>query len=198
MGYFRWVKGVSKCTMKNIVLVGFMGSGKSVVGRRLAKEFSFEFIDTDQWIEEKSGKTISEIFSEEGGERRFRELESEVIFEVAQRERSVISTGGGAVISPSNRTTLCEKGILVWLKARPDLILKRAQKRPGERPLLRGSDPLGEIKRLLEEREPYYRSATFSIDTSDRTVFQVVSQIKKRILEIAGQEDPSLLGRSGI
>ncbi len=180
--------------MRNVVLIGFMGTGKSVVGRRLARELSFRFIDTDRWIEEKTGKKISEIFSEEGGERRFRDLESEAVREIVRQEGLVISTGGGALLNRSNQALLSEKGLLVWLKARPDMILKRAQKRPGERPLLKVTDPLGEIKRLLEEREPYYQSAVFSMDTSDRTISEVVSQIKERVLEIEGKKDPSSFG----
>ena len=178
---------------KNLVLVGFMGTGKSVVGRRLARLFSLPFVDTDRQVETRSGKTVSRIFSEEG-EKRFRELESGAIGESVAQGPVVISTGGGAVLSEKNRLLLSEKGIVIWLTARPERILERVLRRPGKRPLLEGIDPLGEVKRLLKEREPYYRFAVMSVDTSDVTVSEVVSQIRRKVLEIEDGEDSSSFG----
>ncbi len=178
--------------MRNIVLIGFMGVGKSAVGRRLAQELSFHFVDTDRYIEETTGQTVSEIFSEGGGETRFRELEAETVSHVVKQERCIVSTGGGMILNPDNRNRLKGWGTVVWLQANPDIILQRAGKRPGKRPLLQGADPLSTIKRLLADREPYYSEmAAFSVDTSHQGMEAVVSHIKKRMIEIEGATHPS-------
>lgn len=174
--------------MKNIVLLGFMGTGKSVVGRRLAVELKYQFIDTDQMVEEKAGKKISEIFAQQG-ESKFRNLEFEAAQEAAGRSGHVISTGGGIVLNPANLEALGRNGILISLQARPEIIFKRVQKRAGLRPLLQRPDPLAEIERLLLEREPYYRRASFIIDTSDMQLEEVVHQIKKKVFQDEDQEN---------
>jgi shikimate kinase len=169
-----------------------MGVGKSAIGRRLAQDLSFHFIDTDRYIEEKTGRMVADIFSEEGGENRFRELEVEAVGHVVKQERWVVSTGGGMILNPENRDRLKGWGTVVWLRAKPDVILQRANKKPGKRPLLKGADPLSTIKRLLADREPYYSEmATFSVDTSNQDMDAVVLQIKKRMIEIEGVTDPS-------
>jgi shikimate kinase len=179
--------------MKNIVLLGFMGTGKSVVGRHLAAELRYQFVDTDQMIEEKTGKKISEIFVQQG-EAQFRAWEAEAVREVSDRNRCVISTGGGIVLNAENLEALSRKGVLISLQARPEVILKRVQKRAGQRPLLQKPDPLSEIQRLLSEREPFYRRASFMIDTSDMRLEEVVRQIKEKILKGEDQEDTSSTG----
>jgi shikimate kinase len=113
---------------------------------------------------------------------QFRNLESEVAQEVGQRHDHVISTGGGIVLNPANLEALGRNGILISLQARPEIIFKRVQKRAGQRPLLQGPDPLSQIKRLILEREPYYRRATFTIDTSDMPLEEVVHEIRKKVL----------------
>lgn len=173
--------------MKNIVLLGFMGTGKSAVGRRLATAFRYQFIDTDQVIEEKTHKRVADIFSEQG-EEAFRRLESEVVIGLAERTGCVISTGGGIVLDSKNLDLLQKNGILVLLRCRPEVIFKRVQKRAGQRPLLQKADPLAEIKRLLAEREPFYRRADITLDTSDMNLDDVVQQIKRKVLEIEGRE----------
>lgn len=179
--------------MKNIVLLGFMGTGKSVVGRRLASELRYQFVDTDQMVEEKTNKKISEIFAQQG-EAQFRAWEAEVVREVADRNRCVISTGGGIVLNAANLEALSRKGILVSLQARPEVILKRVQKRAGQRPLLQKPDPLSEIQRLLSEREPFYRRASFMIDTSDMRLEEVVRQIKEKVLTGEDQKNTGSTG----
>ena len=174
--------------MKNIVLLGFMGTGKSAVGRALAKELKYRFVDTDQRVEEKSGKKIAELFTE-NGEAYFRELESQAVQEAVQQGACVISTGGGAILNPKNLEALRRNGFLVLLESDPEVILKRVQKRAGQRPLLKGSDPLAEITRLLEERAPYYRCADFTVNTSYLQVEEVTRAIKKKVLEIEGREN---------
>ncbi|MCG3115657.1 MAG: shikimate kinase [Candidatus Manganitrophus sp. SA1] len=173
--------------MKNIVLLGFMGTGKSAVGRRLATAFRYQFIDTDQEIEEKTHKRVADIFSEQG-EEAFRRLESEAVIGLAERTGCVISTGGGIVLDSKNLDLLQKNGILVLLRCRPEVIFKRVQKRAGQRPLLQKADPLSEIKRLLAEREPFYRRADITLDTSDMNLDDVVQQIKRKVLEIEGRE----------
>lgn len=161
-----------------------MGTGKSVVGKRLAKDISFRFVDTDRLIEEKTGKKIADIFAEEG-EKLFRELEAEAVRSVMSEGHLVVSTGGGAVMNQDNLNLFCQNGIVVWLTSRPEVILKRTQRRIGNRPLLKGNDPLLKIKQLMGERESYYSQvalrATLSVDTSDMSVESVVSLIKENI-----------------
>jgi len=171
--------------MKNIVLLGFMGTGKSIVGRRLAVELGYRFADTDQIIEEKVHKKIDRIFAEEG-ESRFRQLESETVRDVSRWDGYVISTGGGVPLQEENLKALSENGILVSLKARPEVILRRVRRRLGKRPLLRGPHPLSRITRLLSEREPFYDRAVFSIDTSDVDIQESVRRIKLKVLERMG------------
>lgn len=167
-----------------------MGTGKSAVGRRLAEEFRYQFIDTDQVIEERAQKKIAEIFSEQG-EPEFRRLESEVVLSLADRTGCVISTGGGVVLNPRNLEVLGRGGILILLKSSPEVIFKRVQKRAGQRPLLRSPDPLSEIKRLLSEREPFYQRADFALDTSKMNLAEVVQQVKRKVLEIEGRKSSS-------
>lgn len=176
--------------MKNIVLLGFMGTGKSAVGRRLATAFHYQFIDTDQVIEEKAHRRVADIFAEQG-EEEFRRLESEVVVGLAERTECVISTGGGIVLNSENLDLLGKNGILVLLRSRPEVIFKRVQKRTGQRPLLRKADPLSEIKRLLAEREPFYQRADMTLDTSDMKLEDVVQQIKRKVLEIEGRKSSS-------
>lgn len=172
--------------MKNIVLLGFMGTGKSIIGRRLAVELGYRFADTDQIIEERAQKSIQEIFAEEG-EARFRRLEAEAVRDVSGWSGYVISTGGGVPLHEDNIKALRGNGILVSLKARPEVILKRVRKRVGKRPLLRGPHPLSNITRLLAEREPFYDRAAISIDTSDVDVQESVRRIKIKVLERMGE-----------
>ncbi|VAX26248.1 Shikimate kinase I [hydrothermal vent metagenome] len=168
--------------MKNVVLLGFMGTGKSIIGRRLAVELRYRFVDTDHLIEKKAQKRIPQIFSEKG-EVYFRNLEVAAVAEAAALEAYVIATGGGVPANSLNMDVLSKTGILVTLIARPEVILKRVQRRAGERPLLKGSDPLGHIYKLLKIREEFYKRSDITIDTSDiqigESVRRIVDQLKK-------------------
>lgn len=152
--------------------------------------FRYQFIDTDQVIEEKTRQKISEIF-EKQGEEAFRRLESEVVVGLAKRSGCVISTGGGIVLNPKNLDLLGENGILVLLRSRPEVLFKRVQKRAGQRPLLQKADPLSEIKKLLAEREPFYQRADIALDTSDMSLDEVVQQIRGKVLEIEARKSTS-------
>ncbi len=158
-----------------------MGTGKSIIGRRLAVELRYRFVDTDHIIERRAQKRIPQIFAEEG-EAYFRDLEIAAVAEAAALQAYVIATGGGVPCNPINMDVLSKTGILVALTARPEVILKRVQRRAGERPLLKGPDPLGHIHKLLKIREVFYKHSDITIDTSDiqigESVRHIVDQLK--------------------
>jgi shikimate kinase len=160
----------------NIVLVGFMGTGKSVVGQRLARRLDKSFIDTDIRIAEAAGCSVPIIFRTEG-ELSFRDRETELLRTLVGSTNSVVATGGGIVGRDENVELLRQVGPLICLTARPDIILERT--RPWEeRPLLAGSpDPRETVERLLTDRAPRYALADWAVDTSDRTVEEVVEEI---------------------
>lgn len=158
-----------------IVLTGFMGTGKSVVGRRLAERLSLPFVDLDQAIEAAAEMPISEIFATEG-EPGFRRRERELIASIANQRNGVIATGGGAILDPENAGHLKAGAILVCLVAEPAVILQRLESDTG-RPLLQGSDRLGRIRELLEQRGPAYAQADMFIETSGVDVEEIVNRI---------------------
>lgn len=160
--------------MKNIVLVGFMGSGKTAAGKRLAQKLGYKFIDTDEIIEKSEGKSITAIFNDEG-EKRFRELEARIVRELSGIKGHVISTGGGIVTNSDNISNLKKAGLVVWLKTSPEIIFKRVAHQT-HRPLLNVENPLDEIRRLLALREPFYAEADLSIDT-DRLEVEKIADI---------------------
>lgn len=165
--------------MRTIVLMGFMGTGKSEVGRRLARRMGCAFVDTDRLIEERVGKSVPTIFAEDG-EVTFRAIEAEVVAEVAGRPGTVIAVGGGAVVDPANAQRLRDGGVLVHLTADPATILARVGA-AADRPMLAG-DPGPATARLLAERMPVYEAAAdLTVDTSGRTVDQVVHDIQVAI-----------------
>ena len=152
---------------ENIVLIGFMGSGKSTVGRELHQRLGYPFVDMDQLIEQRAGKPITAIFADEG-EAAFREMESAVLKDLSQAadQRRIISTGGGVVGRPENRALLKRMGYVVWLDAPASVILDRTAKNR-TRPLLHTEDPGEKVHRLMAEREPLYQeTAHLKLDTS--------------------------------
>jgi len=163
--------------MQNIVLVGFMGTGKSVVGRLLAKKFDRDFVELDELIEKKEGMPIADIF-EKKGEPYFRKVEKEVVKEARQLKNVVISVGGGAIVDEENFKNLKSCGTIICLKASADVILKRT-KDMKTRPLLNVADPKKRVEDLLSKRQPYYNKADFTIDTDSLTVERVAEEIIK-------------------
>lgn len=141
---------------KNIILCGFMGSGKTTVGSALAELLGRRFIDLDKYIERKKGLSIPEIF-EKKGEGYFRSLETKYSKRLSRRKNLVISLGGGTVLNPENTNALKKSGLLIYLKVDCDTVLKRL-KNDSSRPLLNGDKELS-VKTLLTEREPIYLSA---------------------------------------
>ncbi len=161
---------------KNIVLVGLMGSGKSAIGRSMAKKLGRRFIDTDRYIERKAGKTIPEIFNEEG-ELRFRSLEKETIKKISQYVGIVISTGGGTIRDLENFNWLKESGWIIALYASPATLYKRIEGKR-IRPLLSNEeDPLKKLEEIFNERKGMYAQADFQIDTEDKEIDQIVDEI---------------------
>ncbi|PIO05874.1 shikimate kinase [Candidatus Micrarchaeota archaeon CG08_land_8_20_14_0_20_59_11] len=163
--------------MKNIILVGFMGTGKSVVGKRLAKQLNMKFVSTDDIIEDREKRPISEIFAK-SGEPYFRKIEKEVVKEAADSENVVIAAGGGAVLDEDNITNLKKKGVIVCLNATPEAVYERTKKYK-HRPLLNVDDPISKIKELMDKRAPYYAKADHQIDTAGKTVEEVTAEIIK-------------------
>ena len=159
----------------NIVLVGFMGTGKTVVGEKLASELGFKYIDTDTLIESEAGRSIPDIFQHEG-EKKFREYESEAISIITHLKNYVISTGGGAVMNEQNINNMKKAGLVACLEARPEVIYERTR-HDDNRPLLQTPDPRKKIRMLLKIRDSQYKKADCAIDTSDLTVDQVVGKI---------------------
>ncbi|MCK4564807.1 MAG: shikimate kinase [Verrucomicrobia bacterium] len=150
---------------QNIVLVGFMGTGKTTVGRLLSEQTGMPLVDMDALIEERAGKTINEIFAEDG-EPHFRKLEREMVQELASQNSQVISTGGGIVLNPDNIADFEKTGLVVCLLADAETVLDRVR-HDSTRPLLVG-DKETRITELLETRKPLYEAITHSIDTSGR------------------------------
>lgn len=160
----------------NIVLTGFMATGKSEVGRLLAKQLKMRYIDTDEQIEKDVGYRITKIFKRKG-EPYFRTVETKIVKLVSLLDNFVITTGGGVVLKKGNMDELRKNGAIICLTTSPEIIFKRAKKIKGVRPLLNVNDPLARIKELLRFREKYYRKADFTIDTSKLTVEKVVDNI---------------------
>ena len=164
--------------MKNIILIGFMGTGKTSTGRLLASRLGYSFIDTDHKIEVDHKITIKTMFAK-FGEAYFRTKEAETIQKVAKYRNVVISTGGGAVLNPANLQVLQESGIVISLTAEIDVILDRTG-RKSSRPLLALEDATQRremIVNLLDSRKDLYQQANLSIDTSNLSPLQVVEQI---------------------
>ena len=165
--------------MAHVILTGFMATGKTEVGRRLARLLGWPFVDTDALVEAAAGRTVAEIFAADG-EPRFRELERAAVEQACAVPEAVIATGGGALLDPQNRRRLAAAGPIVCLSARPEDILARIGD-VSTRPLLAngngGGDRLARIRGLLAERAPAYAIATHAVDTSGLTVEQVAASI---------------------
>ncbi len=164
--------------MKNIVLTGFMGAGKTAVGRELSHLLGWKIVDVDDEIVKAQKMTINEIFGK-FGEKVFRDIETEMIRKVAENRNVIISTGGGAVLRQENMDILREEGIIVCLWASPETILRRTS-RDNERPLLQVDDPFGKIRELLEQRRPFYEKADIMIDTEKKTPLNIAEEILER------------------
>jgi shikimate kinase len=159
---------------RNVILVGFMGAGKSVCGRLLARRLGRCFVETDDMIVSRMGCSIPEVFARHG-EARFRELESEAVEALALKSGDVVATGGGLPCREGRMDALRALGTVIWLRGDLPALLARARHQ-GARPMLEGRSE-EEIQALYRAREPYYRQAHVTIDTGGRTVDQVVAQL---------------------
>jgi shikimate kinase len=165
-----------------IYLIGFMGSGKTTHGKTIARMMGYEFLDLDEWIVRKEGKTIPEIFSEKG-ESRFRELETEALLATNQLHNVVIATGGGLPCHGNNMQLLKASGLTIYLKLTPEALLSRLRESKTKRPLLEGksdADMYETIRNMLHEREPWYSQAHMTIDGLGRVNERVVNAIQRQ------------------
>ena len=162
-----------------IALVGMMGSGKSLVGRRLAQRLGLPFIDSDTEIERTAGITIAEIF-ELAGEERFRALEHNAISAAADTGPSVLSTGGGSICAPDTARLLCDRTIVIWLQARPETLMSRIGS-ISSRPLLHTDDPLATLRNLAERRAPDYGKAHITVATDQLSATAAVSSVLRAL-----------------
>ena len=172
---------------RSIVLVGLMGAGKTTVGRRLAKRLGLPFVDADHEIERAAGKSIEDIFAEDG-EDFFRAGEERVIARLLQGGPQVLATGGGAWMREATRRRVRERGIAVWLKADLDVLMERVSRRPG-RPLLKNDDPRAVMERLMAERYPVYALADITVESCNRPHQVVVERIIRALAEWLRQHE---------
>jgi shikimate kinase len=165
----------------NIILCGFMATGKSSVGRLLAERAHYQYLDMDDLIENEAGMTIPQIFSSRG-EAAFRALESRMVERIATRTGCVVATGGGAIVNPQNLKNLKSCGVVISLTADIQTILRRV----GEgdtRPMLQVENRLERIRQLMEQREPFYAQADIILDTSALNIDQVVDRLVEQLRE---------------
>jgi shikimate kinase len=161
--------------IRNVALIGFMGTGKTSVGRALAELLGFRFVDTDELIEAQARKRIVDIFAQDG-EAAFRQLEETVVADLTGSEGLMIATGGGLPTRQSNLDALKTHALIVCLWASPEKILDRVGTQ-SHRPLLNVPDPLARIRELLEERTPFYKQADVMITTEGRPIREVAQQV---------------------
>jgi len=170
--------------MRNIILIGPMGAGKTTIGRQLARQLHMDFIDCDREIEKRTGATINLIFEIEG-EEGFRQREQKMLEELSQHKNIVLATGGGAVLREENRRLLRSSGTVVYLHASVDTQLERTRNSKN-RPLLNNRDPRGRLAELMTHREPLYRQeADIVINADQRSAASVAREIVQRMEEMA-------------
>jgi shikimate kinase len=176
---------------RNIILCGFMATGKSSVGKKLASMLDYTFLDMDALIESEAGMAIPQIFSSQG-EPAFRALEARMVEQLAGRSECVIATGGGTVVNPQNLENLKRIGAVITLTADPDAILSRVG--PGDdRPMLAGGDKSERIRALMQQRSEAYGKADIVVDTSSFSI----EEVAKHIVSILQQSGFLQCGKSG-
>jgi shikimate kinase len=161
--------------LANIALIGFMGTGKTSVGRLVAEQLRFEYMDTDELIQAQTGRSINDIFQNDG-EPAFRALEQKIVEELARCRWTVIATGGGLPVNPKNLASLKQHALVVSLWSSPEKIWERVRHQ-SHRPLLHDADPQAKIRELLAVREPFYKQADVLLNTELRSVREVAQQV---------------------
>ena len=172
--------------MKNIILIGFMGTGKTTIATKLSHRLKMEYVSTDTLIEKRENRTINEIFRD-SGEDYFREIESSVIRDISSKDNQVVDAGGGAVLRDENMVNFKSSGIVIGLRADEKSIYERTKKYK-HRPLLNVEDPKRKIRELMAKRAPFYAKADHTIDTSALTIDQVIENIV-RIADEKGETE---------
>lgn len=166
--------------VKNIFLIGPMGTGKSTIGRQIASLLRMDFVDSDHEIQDRTGVDIPTIFDFEG-EEGFRRREKVVIDELTRKEGQVLATGGGSVLDPENRRNLSSRGYVIYLYCGVDQQYQRTM-RDRNRPLLQTDDPLGRLRTLMDERDPLYRTtADLVVTTENRSASSVSKEIVRKL-----------------
>jgi len=163
----------------NIIITGFMGAGKTSVGKQVAVIMGRKFYDTDMLIIQKTRRSIKSIFAKQGGEDRFRDLERDIIREICRKQGIVISTGGGTLIDAGNREAISKTGVIFNLNAKPEIIIKRLSKHH-DRPLLKSKSKATMLD-LLKDREKVYQSFENQVDTSNKSAVEVAKEIVRRL-----------------
>ena len=158
-----------------------MGTGKTAVGKEVARQLSQKFLDLDLFIEQGQNKKINQIFAEDG-EAQFRLLEKQALNKISAKENLVVSCGGGIVLDKENIQTMKKTGIMICLNASPEIILARTQ-RYRHRPLLNVDNPQDKIEELLGIRAPFYSQADYTVDTSDLSIAEVVNRVLEHVRE---------------
>jgi shikimate kinase len=169
--------------MDNLVLVGFSCSGKTTLGRNVARRLRMPFIDTDRFIEDMAGRGVPQIFREDG-EAAFRVLEREAISRIMAERNQVVSTGGGSFIDPENREKLRTGNLVIHLEVRPETVVDRLRnsKSGRPRPLLDSPDPLGRVMKLMADRREAYSAAHVTIGVDGRSRYELVGELRRRWL----------------
>ncbi|MGD2278960.1 MAG: shikimate kinase [Candidatus Omnitrophota bacterium] len=167
--------------MENIVIVGFMGTGKTTVAKALADELRKTYVNIDDLIELREKRTINEIFRDDG-EAYFREVEKKIVEEVSRKTDQIIDAGGGVVLDEENMANLRKNGTIICLWADTATVLERTKKY-SHRPLLNVEDPMKKIEELLEYRRPFYEKADFHVDSASGNIDSVIERIKEIIHE---------------
>jgi len=183
-------------TVLSIIFVGLPGSGKTTIGRQLARRLGLSFVDSDHVIESRLGCSIREFFAREG-EASFRDVEQAVLDDLTSTHVGVIATGGGSVLREVNRRLMRERGQVVYLRSAPEDVYRRVR-HDTARPLLQGEDPMGRLRALSQARDPLYREAAhLVIDTGRPSVSSVVNTIVTQ-LALAGQDPQPRLAPPGV
>lgn len=165
----------------NLILVGFMASGKTTIGRRLSQRLGYSFLDTDQFVESEIGCSIAELFSIQG-EEYFRTLETRLAGRLTRMENSVIATGGGMIMTPGNLERLRAAGILIFLKAAREDLITRLE-RDTRRPKVRNGDIGETVTKMMDERLPTYSQSDIIVETKSKSINRVCTEILRKVSE---------------
>jgi len=164
-------------THKSLVLVGMMGTGKSTIGKEVAKKLKIEFVDTDALIEDEANLTIAEIFKK-NGEKYFRELEEKIFLKIKNDKEKIISVGGGAFINDAIRKKILKEYLSIWLNMNEDLIISRIKRNAKKRPMVDQNNIEKSIKNLKKTRDPIYKLANYEINCNLNSKNKIIEKVK--------------------